>query len=83
MVKIKNNTIEVKQGLLFQFNPSVEVHEFINNTDREWYFLGFDFWDVEMLHNSASSIGFTSDSEIIYEDRFGGHGSKAKYMSKE
>lgn len=82
-IKIKNNIIEVKQGLLFQFNPSVEVHEFINNTDREWYFLGFDFWDVEMLHDSASSNGFTSESEVIYEDRFGGYGSNAKYMSKE
>ncbi len=82
-IKIENNIVEVQQGLLFQFNPSVEIHEFVNNTNREWYFLGFDFWDVEKLHDSVLTKGFTTDTNIIYNDRFGGYGSKAKYMSKE
>lgn len=82
-IKIQNKIIEVKQGLLFQFNPSTELHEFVNNTDKEWYFLGFDFWDIKKLNDSAISKSFTYNTEIEYEDRFGGHGSKTKYMSKE
>lgn len=83
-IKIEDDIIEVRQGLLFQFNPATEMHTFANNsTDKKWYFLGFDFWDVEKLQESALNKGFTADTGIMYDDRFGGYGTKAKYMSKE
>lgn len=83
VIKIQNSVIDVKQGLLFQFNPSRELHEFVNKTDTPWYFLGFDYWDLDKLLTSALDKGLTKETEIPYDHNFGGYKSKAKYMSKE
>lgn len=84
-IKINNVSIEVKQGLLFQFNPAIEMHEFINHTDRNWYFLGFDFWDINNLKQSAIKRNITKETKINYNPNieFGGKNSYAKFMSKE
>ncbi len=43
-VKIGDEIIDIEQGLLFNFYPLKELHEFVNNTDRDFYFCGFDYW---------------------------------------
>ena len=83
LIKINNNKYEVKQGLLFQFNPAYELHEFINYTNSNWYFLGFDYWDIEKLNVCAKEKKIDITTDIFYSDGFGGHKSKCKYMSKE
>lgn len=83
VIKINDNVVEVKQGLLFQFNPAYEKHEFVNCTDRDWYFLGFDFWDIDKLNNSSEFESIDQNTKIEYENKFGGYNTKAMYMSKE
>lgn len=83
MIKISNQNIEVKEGLLFSFNPWYEKHEFVNNSNKDWYFLGFDYWGIDKLRICSSKRNITKDTPIFYEDKFGGNRSKAKFMSKE
>ena len=69
-IKINNTPIEVQQGLLFQFNPATELHEFINHTDTNWYFLGFDFWDIDKLQRLSIERNITKETEIIYNQKY-------------
>lgn len=84
-IKINGNEIKVEQGLLFQFNPATEIHEFVNHTDRNWYFLGFDYWDIDKLKLSSIERRITKDTVIDYNPNieYGGQKSNAKFMSKE
>ena len=83
LIKIQNKTIEVRSGLLFNFNPATEIHEFKNNTDKDWFFMGFDFWIPEKLKRSLVNTKITEASSIEYASEFGGFSVKSKYMSKE
>jgi hypothetical protein len=78
-IRIKNTEIEVKQGLLFNFYPAIEMHEFINHTDRDWNFMGFDYWRPELLQMSLEKSGINDKTEISYTDGFGT--KQQKYMS--
>ncbi len=82
-IKIDDVAIPVTQGLLFQFNPAYEKHEFVNHIDSEWYFLGFDYWDESKLQSFAQEKNIDINTNIQYQQGYGGFGSKCKFMSKE
>lgn len=46
---ISKQRVPVEQGKLFSFRPASQSHSFSNNSDKDWYFLGFDFWDKQKL----------------------------------
>lgn len=48
-ISIQGQSVEYDQGTLFQFRPAQEEHAFKNNSEQDWYFLGFDFWIPECL----------------------------------
>ncbi len=78
---IGGNPIDINQGLLFNFSPSTDAHEFTNNTDRPWHFIAFDYWKVDKLAATKEVFGYTADTDIEYIDGFGN--KKNKYLSKE
>jgi hypothetical protein len=82
-IRINNEEVEVKQGVLFQFSPSGELHEFHNKGDKPFYFLGFDFWEAPLLQVLQTMI----DYDAIVDDPgrldgFGGPNTKFKYISQ-
>ena len=83
MIKINKTPIDVVQGLLFQFHPSTELHEFVNYTDKEWYFLGFDYWNLEKLSKISKEKNIDVNTLVTYNSGFGGFKSMCKFMSKE
>jgi hypothetical protein len=82
-IRIAGKEIEVKQGLLFSFAPSVEEHEFINHTDRDWNFLGFDYWVPDKLKSMSELHNVSLTTDVPYQPGFGGFNRRTKYMSKE
>jgi hypothetical protein len=80
---IRNTEIEVAPGLLFSFDPYTEKHEFVNYTDRDWYFLGFDYWKPSRLLAAITRFGITdqTDPESITVLGFGT--GKHKFTSRE
>ncbi len=46
---INGDTIRTDAGFAVNFDPSTEIHAFKNNSDTDWYFIGFDIWDVDKL----------------------------------
>ena len=83
LIKICDKEVPVKQGLLFSFYPAIEKHEFVNKTNRDFYFLGFDYWNPDRLSEASNRTGITKDTVIEYETGFGGRSKKTLYMSKE
>jgi hypothetical protein len=83
LVKIKNSEIDVSPGLLFNFYPAFELHEFVNNTDRDFYFLGWDYWKPALLKAAIIRTGMTKDTVVPYQEGFGGFNKLTKFMSKE
>lgn len=83
LVKISGVNIPISQGTLFQFHPHNEMHEFVNNSSKNFYFLGFDYWDVDILKHVAKFKKISIDSNIEYHSGFGAYNTKCKYMSKE
>lgn len=82
-VKIGDEIIDIKQGLLFNFYPSKELHEFVNNTDRDFYFYGFDYWIPDNLHSLARARNITVDTIIPYQPGYGGVKTTTEYTSEE
>jgi len=82
-ININNVPVICKKGTLFQFNPATELHEFINHSNGNFYFLGFDFWKVENLSRHLSILNIM---EIINNpsrlNGFGANGTPCKYISK-
>jgi hypothetical protein len=75
--------VNFDSGTLFQFHPDRELHEFINGTDENFYFLGFDYWYPDMLESAKSKI----DVESVLNDParlagFGGPNTVCKFISK-
>jgi hypothetical protein len=48
-IGIDDRKVDFEQGTLFQFYPATETHSFKNNSDRDFYFLGFDYWNPYLL----------------------------------
>lgn len=75
-------------GGFFQFEPNSEKHEFINNSEKPFFFLGFDYWIEEKLDAALKKINLI---EVINDpDRmkpiantyvFGSMGTRCKYQS--
>lgn len=55
-IVIGGNTISTKQGTMFQFRPHSENHEFINDSDQHFYFLGFDYWIMDKLTEARARV---------------------------
>lgn len=84
-ISIQNKTINYNQGTLFQFQPAIEEHAFKNNSDKPWYFLGFDFWNTEMLFHAIKSYDLSkmyNNSIRQQSDTVFGIGD-CKYMSND
>jgi hypothetical protein len=83
LIKIEGTTIDVRPGLCFSFYPCREKHEFVNHTDRPWYFIGFDYWNLDKLSEAIINENITKDTAIPYSEGYGAYNSQAKYMSPE
>jgi len=83
LIKICDKEIPVTPGLVFNFFPATDLHEFVNNTDRDFYFLGWDYWQPDKLNSAIERTGITRDTIIPYDTGYGGHRRKTKFMSKE
>lgn len=82
VIKIEDTDIDVKKGTLFQFQPAQEMHTFLNNSNKDFYFLGFDFWELSLYQVLASLIDFekiVNDPERLRG--YGGPKTKFKYIS--
>lgn len=55
-IVINNQEVNTRQGTLFQFRPNNEMHEFINQSDEHFYFLGFDYWIVDFLQQALARV---------------------------
>jgi hypothetical protein len=76
------------QGSFFQFQPHKQTHEFVNDSDEHFYFLGFDFWimdrltealtkvDVEEVRNDSDRLKLVGDALV-----YGSINTRCKYQS--
>ena len=84
IIKINDEPAPCQKGTLFQFAPATELHEFMNNSDDDFYFLGFDYWYVITLNRHLQNYdiinGIINNSTRCTE--FGGNKTEYKYMSK-
>lgn len=83
-ININNQPVPINKGTLFQFRPSEEIHSFINGSDKPFYFLGFDFWNIEELFKERANIDI--DAIMSHPDRFskfGGKDTGCKYFSPD
>lgn len=82
-INIEEQPVKVKKGVLFQFSPASELHEFENQSDKPFYFLGFDFWHLDLLEVLFTLVNV---NKIIDDEErlagYGGNGTKFKYISK-
>lgn len=82
-VNVNKQSVKVSKGILWQFAPSYDRHEFINNSSEDFYFLGFDVWNMEKLMNMSKK--FDLDQILNNAERYsayGGLGTSFKYISK-
>lgn len=80
-IRIKKKEIKAEQGLLFSFNPAIELHEFINTIDTEWMFFGFDYWKPTSIQHISNKENLSIDTILEYDEGFGRH--RQMYMSPE
>jgi hypothetical protein len=53
---VDGKRVEVQQGSLFVLQPATQEHSFSNNSNKDWYFLGFDFWNKAHLAHWLKEI---------------------------
>lgn len=82
-VVINQEKVEVKQGLLLKFFPATELHEFSNHSNSNFYFIGFDYWNLDLLEQATQKTKIDKDTVLFYEEGYGGNFKKTMYMSKE
>ena len=81
-IKINGDPISYCQGKLFNFFPAREYHEFINNSDSDFYFLGFDVWKKNLLDAVSKRFDLQAIKlNPLRYNSFGGELSPSKYMS--
>jgi hypothetical protein len=83
-IVIAGNKINVSKGSLFQFFPADESHSFVNNSDNDFYFLGFDFWLVDNLKKSIINTSPNLYNLMFDTNRltnYGAVGTNFKFMS--
>lgn len=82
-VFINSEKVELSKGLLFQFKPDTELHSFHNKSDKPFYFLGFDFWESQLIDVLLTMIDYDKIvNDPIRTSGFGGPNTKFKYISK-
>lgn len=83
-ILINDKIVEFNQGTLFQFFPAVEQHAFVNNSDTDFYFLGFDYWLTEYLDKAIIETKDLVPNLIQNRQKtigFGAEGTSYKFMS--
>jgi hypothetical protein len=83
LIRIAGEKIDVVQGLFFSFNPDTDIHEFVNYTNRPFYFIGFDYWNIEKLSEASLENNITIDTMIPYTEEYGGFGYTTRFMGPE
>jgi len=73
-VNIKEKPIPCVKGTFFQFHPYTDIHEFINGSEENMYFLGFDYWYLDKLLVAAAELQV--ESIAIYPYQRNGYGSR-------
>lgn len=88
-INIAGAAAPTAQGSFFQFQPHKQMHEFVNESDEHFYFLGFDYWIMDRLNEAMSKINLEEvkrdpDRLKRTEDSFvyGSINTKCKYQSK-
>lgn len=88
-INISGKPAPTTQGSFFQFQPHAQTHEFINESDQHFYFLGFDYWIMDKLNEALTRINVEDakrDPERLKRagDTFvyGSINTKCKYQSK-
>lgn len=84
-LKISINCQDIKfdAGTLFQFYPAEEVHAFENNSDDNFYFLGFDIWYKDKLDAGLKSIDYEATVNNPNRlARYGGDYTDCKFVSR-
>ncbi len=56
---MNKDRVHVVKGSLFPFRPATEEHSFENKSDKDWYFLAFDFWDKDKHADLINTIDLT------------------------
>lgn len=82
LIKVNAKRVNSNKGILFEFFPGVELHEFVNKSSIPFYFLGFDVWNKQKLLRYSKILDL--DELVRDQDRinlYGGPGTKSKYMS--
>jgi|LakMenE01Jun11ns_1017448.scaffolds.fasta_scaffold9902353_2 hypothetical protein len=82
-ISINDKLVDFNQGTLFQFFPATDQHAFANNSDRDFYFVGFDYWITKYLNKSIIE---TKDavSKLMrnhHENGFDKKGINCKFIS--
>lgn len=55
-ITISGKPAQTSQGTFFQFQPNIQMHEFLNTSDEHFYFLGFDYWIVDKLNEAMARV---------------------------
>lgn len=87
-INISGKPAPTTQGSFFQFQPHKQMHEFINESDEHFYFLGFDYWIMDQLNAALSRINLEDvkkDPERLQRTGetfvYGSMNTKCKYQS--
>jgi hypothetical protein len=82
-VNVNKKSVRIEKGLLWQFAPAYDRHEFVNNSAEDFYFLGFDVWKPDALQNISKKIDLNEvlENPLRYSG-FGGLGTNFKYISQ-
>lgn len=81
LIKINHELVNFSKGTLFEFSPSKELHQFSNDSNLPFYFLGFDVWKKNKLE-----IYKNDNLKKLIDDHnrnnfYGAKGTNCKYIS--
>ena len=80
-INIQNYEVDLEPGMMFAFHAE-DMHEFTNNSNEYWYFLGIDYWIPEELERLARENNITKESVIEYDEGMGLRFPKCKYWTR-
>jgi uncharacterized protein YneR len=80
-IKINNQDVPLQSGMMFAFHAD-DMHEFINNSNDYWYFLGIDYWIPEKLQEGIDKYNITKDTILEYDEGLGMTFPKCKYWTR-
>ena len=80
-IKINNEDVPLQSGMMFAFHAD-DMHEFTNNSNDYWYFLGIDYWIPEKLQEGIDKYNITKDTILEYDEGLGMTFPKCKYWTR-